>query len=212
MYVAHWLAVEGVQPAIPQNPPPSEAHKELLAKHIRLEPATVNELETTQHAGNTAKEVKPTTEEKTESFEAVTTATATATKPDGGDTTTIATATAAPTNVKGESTTNAAAAPPPQIDLKPAVKHVLSREMRMYYERVMTAIFPDDDMLVENAAVTARPNTEMDRLRLREAALTSLAQDPGLHQLLPYIIQYVLDKVNHLSNHLSISIYIYGLT
>jgi transcription initiation factor TFIID subunit 6 len=202
LYLAHWLAVEGVQPAIPQNPPPSEAHKELLVKRIRLEPATVNELEATQHAGNTVEEVKPTTEEKTELSEAATTATVT--KPDGGDTTTTVTASAAPINVKGELTTSAA---PPQIDLKPAVKHVLSREMRMYYERVMTAIFPDDDMLVENAAVTARPNTEMDRLRLREAALTSLAQDPGLHQLLPYIIQYVLDKVSQLSVRLSLFVF-----
>ncbi|RKP27529.1 hypothetical protein SYNPS1DRAFT_26810 [Syncephalis pseudoplumigaleata] len=199
---AHWLAVEGVQPAIPQNPPPSDAHKELLAKRIRLEPATVGELASpATHAPTAATEEMKAGggggEEKAEPVEAA----AAGGKAEGGDKDKAGDAATAAAPPPSSSATGAgaaaAAAAAPQIDLKPAVKHVLSREMRMYYERVMTAIFPDDDMLVENVAVTARPTTEMDRLRLREAALTSLAEDPGLHQLLPYIIQYVLDKMTH---------------
>jgi hypothetical protein len=55
LYSAHWLAVEGVQPAIPQNPPPSEAHKDLLAKKIRLETASMAELEAANAERDTGK-------------------------------------------------------------------------------------------------------------------------------------------------------------
>jgi transcription initiation factor TFIID subunit 6 len=81
------------------------------------------------------------------------------------------------------------------VEVKPAVKHVLSREMRMYYERVVTAIFPDEDIPIENQEVGAKPTIAEEKIRLRDAALTSLAEDPGLHQLLPYLIQCVLDKI-----------------
>ncbi|ORY75090.1 transcription initiation factor TFIID subunit 6 [Protomyces lactucae-debilis] len=99
-YTAHWLAVEGVQPAIPQNPAPQEV----------------------------------ATQEETE---------------------------AATTEVK------------------PLVKHVLSKELLLYFERISKALLDEDNET------------------MRQAALASLRSDPGLHQLLPYIIQFIAEKVTH---------------
>lgn len=55
-------------------------------------------------------------------------------------------------------------------------KQHLSRELRLYFDRVTSASFSDDD-------------------RAKNAALASLSGDPGLHQLVPYLVQFVAEKV-----------------
>lgn len=65
------------------------------------------------------------------------------------------------------------------ITVKPLVKHILSKELQLYFERVCTAVLDD----------TNEP--------LRIAALSSLRHDPGLHQLLPYFLQFIAEKVTH---------------
>ncbi|KAK7203348.1 hypothetical protein BZA70DRAFT_77915 [Myxozyma melibiosi] len=102
-FTAHWLAIEGVQPAIPQNPQPSE--------------------------GRSAAPGQP-----------------------------------------GVSST--------EIEVKPLVKHALSRELQLYYDRVVAA-------LTEESSTSAMKN----------AVLNSLGNDPGLHQLIPYLIQFVAEKI-----------------
>ena len=62
---------------------------------------------------------------------------------------------------------------------KPLVKHHLSQELILYFERV-----------------TASAQSE-DQPELRAAALSSLREDPGLSQLLPYFVHYTADKVTH---------------
>lgn len=102
-YTAHWLAIEGVQPAIPQNPPPIDT--------------------------------------------------------------------------KAESTeTNGAG---PEVTVKPLVKHVLSKELLLYFERIGKAVLDESNDT------------------LRTAAVASLRNDPGLHQLLPYFVQFIAEKVTH---------------
>jgi transcription initiation factor TFIID subunit 6 len=59
------------------------------------------------------------------------------------------------------------------------VKHVLSKELQLYFERICGAILDDS-------------NDEY-----RTAAFASLRTDPGLHQLVPYFVQFVADKVTH---------------
>ncbi|KAG0164232.1 hypothetical protein DFQ28_007295 [Apophysomyces sp. BC1034] len=117
-FTAHWLAIEGVQPAIPQNPTPSDAKAELLTK--RTKSHTVS---------------------------------------------------------NGISTD--------QVDVKPLVKHVLSKELQMYFERITEAVLSEDE-------------------RLRSQAFESLRLDPGLHQLLPYFVQHIHKKVTQ--NHKNIDI------
>lgn len=67
-----------------------------------------------------------------------------------------------------------------QVDVKPLVKHVLSKELQMYFERITEAVLSEDE-------------------RLRSQAFESLRMDPGLHQLLPYFVQHIHKKVTQ--NH-----------
>ncbi|CAH0487472.1 unnamed protein product [Peronospora farinosa] len=78
------------------------------------------------------------------------------------------------TSIKDEAFTN-------NVDRKPRVKHVLTEEMQLYYTTVTEAVKSDD-------------------FELQRAAFTSLAQDPGIHQLLPYFSRFIYEEVKH-SNH-----------
>ncbi|XP_055822391.1 transcription initiation factor TFIID subunit 6-like [Solanum dulcamara] len=102
---AHWLAIEGIQPAIPENPP--------------LEAL-----------------VLPPDNKKSEY------------KEDGVP-----------------------------VDLKVPVKHVLSRELQLYYDKI-------------TELTVNRSNSP-----LFKEALASLATDPGLHPLVPYFTYFVADEV-----------------
>lgn len=113
-YTAHWLAVEGVQPSIPQNPTSTDPrHQDLLPKG------------------------------------------------------------------PGANTNLAALAGLDNVTGKPQVKHILSSEIRLFFERITTAVLDEG-------------NEEY-----RNAAFNSLRTDPGLHQLIPYFIQYTHEKVTH---------------
>ncbi|KAI8584684.1 hypothetical protein K450DRAFT_217495 [Umbelopsis ramanniana AG] len=116
-FTAHWLAIEGVQPAIPQNPTPSDAKSDLLSKRSKANG--------TNAAGNE------------------------------------------------------------QIDVKPLVKHVLSKELQLYYERITEAVVSEEE-------------------RLRFQAYESLRSDPGLHQLLPYFVQFIVEKVKQNLRNLTV--------
>jgi transcription initiation factor TFIID subunit 6 len=113
---AHWLAVEGVQPSVAQNPSHAEA--------VRLSEGT----------------------------------------PKGSNATSSLAATAGNSD---------------NVSIKPLVKHVLSKELQLYYERVCSAITDESNEIARNAA------------------LASLRNDPGLHQLLPYFLQFVSERVTH---------------
>ncbi|KAK0727771.1 TAF6-like protein [Lasiosphaeria miniovina] len=117
-FTAHWLAVEGVQPSIPQNPTTAEtSSKELLPKGPGAHPALA------ALAGND------------------------------------------------------------NVSFRPSVKHVISKELILYFDKIQAAILDDD------------PDEE--KTRLREAALESVRSDPGLHQLLPYFVNFITNQVTH---------------
>ena len=114
IFSAHWLAVEGVQPSIPQNPTSTDPrHQDLLPKG------------------------------------------------------------------PGANANLAALAGLDSVTSRPQVKHILSSEIQLYFERITTAILDEG-------------NDEY-----RNAAFNSLRTDPGLHQLVPYFIQYSHEKVTH---------------
>lgn len=62
---------------------------------------------------------------------------------------------------------------------KAQVKHVLSKELQLYFEKVCASILDE-----------TQPE-------YRTAGLASLKEDPGLHQLVPYFVQFVAEKVTH---------------
>lgn len=63
--------------------------------------------------------------------------------------------------------------------ITPLVKHVLSRELQLYFTRLTEALG------------TTGGGSEM-----REAALGSVRSDPGLHQLVPYLVGWGGEQVS----------------
>ncbi|CDK24531.1 unnamed protein product [Kuraishia capsulata CBS 1993] len=125
-FTAHWLAIEGVQPTIPQNPTPAE---------VRSVPAL-------QKAS-------------TDNILAI----------DGG--------------ASGSDPTARASSAKKDMEIKPLVKHMLSKELQLYFDKAITALLDDTDESLKNAA------------------LDSIRSDPGLHQLVPYFIQFVAETLTH---------------
>jgi len=112
------LAIEGVQPAIPQNPTTSEARaQELLPKGPGVNPAL------------------------------------------------------------------AALAGHDSVAQRPSVKHILSKELILYFDKIQAALLDD--------------SPEPEVLQLRQAALASVRDDPGLHQLVPYFVNLIANRVTH---------------
>lgn len=74
------------------------------------------------------------------------------------------------------------------VSFKPLVKHVVSRELILFFDKIRAAILdesPDSDVVI-----------------LRKSALESVRSDPGLHQLIPYFTQFISEKVTHSLNNL----------
>lgn len=69
------------------------------------------------------------------------------------------------------------------VSFRPAVKHVISKELILYFDKIQAAILDED------------PDEE--KTRLRAAALESVRSDPGLHQLLPYFVTFITNQVTH---------------
>lgn len=111
-FTAHWLAIEGVQPAIAQNPHNSEIK-------------------------------------------------------------------AMPTQLRGSQQTYSVSSLTPDVDVKPLVKHVISKELHLYFDRVVAAL------------QSTNKNDDLKR-----SALGSLRSDPGLHQIVPYFVQFVQEKIS----------------
>ncbi|KAF2467816.1 TAF-domain-containing protein [Lindgomyces ingoldianus] len=111
-FTAHWLAVEGVQPSIPQNPTATNL-ADLLPKGPNANPhlAAANGLD--------------------------------------------------------------------NINVKPLVKHVLSKESQELFAKL-------------SSALTDETNSEW-----QNAALASIQSDPGIHQLATYLITFIAEKVSH---------------
>lgn len=172
---AHWLAIEGVQPAVPQNP--------VLGVTSAINTSA-------GHAAAT---------------------------PLSSSTTHINGASAILTGPGGA---------PGQAVAKPLIKHVLSRELQLYFERLTTAIIDppreagmeerraesdslgdvngDRDVVMTSEGDQSHSQTTQDVEAMakrssgntvRDAALASLRGDSGLHQLVPYLIQWVGEKV-----------------
>lgn len=112
-FIAHWLSIEGVQPAVPMNPSPNEAR---LHESVPKGSSAAHSL-------------------------------------------------AAVGNSEGAT-------------VKPLVKHIIAKELQIYFDQVTQALTDEDE-------------------RKRQSALASLKQESGLHQLLPYFVQYIQEKVTH---------------
>ncbi len=66
---------------------------------------------------------------------------------------------------------------------KPSVRHVVSQELTLYFEKIQTAVMDE------------RPDAEVQKLR--EAALESVSSESSIHQLVPYFVQFISNEVTH---------------
>ncbi|KAI5844504.1 hypothetical protein DFP73DRAFT_57349 [Morchella snyderi] len=146
-FTAHWLAIEGVQPAIPMNPTPSESARqsETTPKGAPPPPAPIG-------------------------FSSSSSSSSAAAAAAGSNTATNSSGSTAPATA--------------DVAVRPLVKHILSKELQLYFDRVCSAV------------------TDEANDALRAAALASLRNDPGLHQLLPYFVQWISERVTHGLKHL----------
>ena len=111
---SHWLAIEGIQPAIPENPT-------IIDKNIHGDTSKPDDL-TSLMASSTRKEAAE------------------------------------------------------DAEIKSNIKHVLSRELQLYYDAIIADLNGDD-------------------LKKVESALKAVESDAGIQQLLPYFIQYIAEVV-----------------
>lgn len=80
------------------------------------------------------------------------------------------------------------------VIVKPLVKHILSKELQLYFGKICSAVLDESN----------------DEYRV--AALASIRSDPGLHQLVPYFVQFVSEKVAHNLKNLFVLTQIVHLT
>ncbi|CCH57949.1 hypothetical protein TBLA_0A01500 [Henningerozyma blattae CBS 6284] len=181
-FSAHWLAVEGVQPAIPQNP-------RLQEIRMAQPPAIRGAIVTALNDNSIHAEGDNGTGSGTGSTNNVL---------DGPDSSTIA---GANNSINGLSNPNIQSSRPrvtsrvkpgshSNTQLKPLVRHVLSRELQLYFDKVVEAL--------------TSSSSSPDSSHLRSAALTSLRTDSGLHQLVPYFIQFIAEQITHHLNDLDL--------
>lgn len=92
---------------------------------------------------------------------------------------------ALPPQVRGSQKSHSVSTLATDVEVKPLVKHVISKELQLYFDRVVEALIttPDD-------------SAEANTASLRNIALNSLRNDPGLHQLVPYIVQFVQEQLS----------------
>ncbi|CCE65015.1 hypothetical protein TPHA_0J01940 [Tetrapisispora phaffii CBS 4417] len=146
-FTTHWLAVEGIQPAIAQNPNLNDIR---VSQPPMVRGAIVTALNDNSIQSSSSTAPISLSEDK-DSYQASTV------KP-------------------GQNT-----------EIKPLVKHVLSKELQIYFNKVVSAL--------------TNPNIESEEAQyMKAAALSSLKTDSGLHQLVPYFIQFIAEQITH---HLS---------
>ncbi len=159
---AHWLAIEGVQPSIPQNPTTAEAAARSAAG---------------SGAGGGAGGGGGGSATAQDMLVAKAGGSGSGAGGDGG---------VDAAGGSGGSSANAALAAlagSDAVGFKPAVKHMISNELVLYFDKIQAAILDDS------------PDDEV--VRLREAALESVRSDPGLHQLVPYFVSFVATQITH---------------
>ncbi|CAB4257223.1 similar to Saccharomyces cerevisiae YGL112C TAF6 Subunit (60 kDa) of TFIID and SAGA complexes [Maudiozyma barnettii] len=157
-FTTHWLAVEGVQPAIAQNPNINEIRTTIPPTTRGAIVSTLNTNSLQSSSSN-----NPVTQKQNE------------------------------TNSNGQTSLPVTAVKPGQntnVEVKPLVKHVLSKELQIYFNKIISALTAK-----ENSNDLSEHNSHQQHLKA--AALTSLKTDSGLHQLVPYFIQFIAEQITH---------------
>lgn len=181
---SHWLAIDGVQPTIPQNPPP------LTRDEQRLECIDPLEMLNNRAYAKFRGDHHLYSSSNVMSMEF---------GPDGrrqmidpyGAYENLATSKNKMTNLVGSANTNVLKKHRETVHRKELETHELSVEQQLYYTEITEACIG-----------SMEPK--------RHHALSSLAHDPGLHQMLPRLCKFISEgvKVNVVHNNLALIIYL----
>ncbi|XBW34814.1 hypothetical protein QEN19_000380 [Hanseniaspora menglaensis] len=171
---AHWLAVEGVQPNIAQNPNIREDIRLKYSPLVRGSIVTsINEntlIVTNDEKIIPENDGNQKDEEDDEDND----------HPNVGKDNNIGTiknTKALNSNVKTDGK---------DVEIKLRVKHVISKELQIYFEKITTSLLNPSPKL-----------TEFEKESVKQAALQSLSADKGIHQLLPYFIAFINEQITY---------------
>lgn len=162
-FTAHWLAVEGVQPSIPQNPTLNEIKAIPAAERGSIQNLVLNSSSVLDEA-----------ELQKESLLNNKSSTSTA----------AANATSNNRNINGSGSGNNTVDSSGNVQIKPLIKHVISKELLHYFDKIIKVL-------------VSSPSSNSEYESLKTAVLTSLKSDPGLHQLVPYFIQFISETITN---------------
>ena len=173
-WTAHWLAVEGVQPLIPENPPavPREGDGDPLAKGDIV-----------------GKVVGVTSGVNGVGINGINGINGTSVNGTGAN------------GVNGllhgtTSSSTAKSAAVQHAQNQQIVKQVLSRELQLYYARLTSSLLPPPPPSTTNGGPSAQSSSALATdFAKRTAALASLRHDAGLQALLPYLVRWVGEGV-----------------
>ncbi|KAL0022759.1 hypothetical protein WJX79_000193 [Trebouxia sp. C0005] len=160
--IPHWLAIEGVQPAIPEN----AAIQPRKAKRPKLDVAAAAKAKTAVGA-KLADASPPGREGPMQSAEQAAAAAASAEGQEGSL-------------------------------VRAPVKHVLSQELQLYFDRVAQLLRAKPGAEASSGLGTGADgqgqSQSVSQLQQQRAVLASLAVDPGLHPLTPYFSQLIAEE------------------
>ena len=178
-YTAHWLAVEGVQPNIAQNP---NIHEDIRLKYSPLVRGSIvtsiNEntlIVSNDENGNIENANANKDDDEDDDNNNNDNGDGTNNKENGLST--KKNNQELKTNVKTDGK---------DVEIKLRVKHVISKELQIYFEKITTSLLSPSDKL--NA---------FEKESVKQAALQSLSTDKGIHQLLPYFIAFINEQITY---------------
>lgn len=171
-FTSHWLAVEGVQPNIAQNP---NIHEDIRLKYSPLVRGSIvtsiNENTLVLSNENDQKDDDANNDNNDNDLE----------KENNADTNQNTKSTnqnkSINSNVKIDGK---------DVEIKLRVKHVISKELQIYFEKITkTLLEPSEEY------------NDLQKESIKQAALQSLSSDKGIHQLLPYFIAFINEQITY---------------
>lgn len=171
-FTSHWLAVEGVQPNIAQNP---NIHEDIRLKYSPLVRGSIvtsiNENTLVLSNENDQKDDDANNENNDNDLE----------KENNADNSQDAKATnqnkSINSNVKIDGK---------DVEIKLRVKHVISKELQIYFEKITKSLLEPSEEY-----------NDLQKESIKQAALQSLSSDKGIHQLLPYFIAFINEQITY---------------
>ncbi|KAL6932456.1 hypothetical protein ACO0OL_003935 [Hanseniaspora opuntiae] len=171
-FTSHWLAVEGVQPNIAQNP---NIHEDIRLKYSPLVRGSIvtsiNENTLVLSNENDQKDDDANNENNDNDLE----------KENNADSSQDAKATnqnkSINSNVKIDGK---------DVEIKLRVKHVISKELQIYFEKITKSLLEPSEEY-----------NDLQKESIKQAALQSLSSDKGIHQLLPYFIAFINEQITY---------------